>query len=131
MDNEANNRNINCNENSNDFSSYFSPKRKIDVFISSKCGDDKYDNVRKKLKKAIECTNLANVYFFEGEGASTLSASNHFTFALEDSDLCIFLIDNEDGIPNGVQLEIDTVNKNNIKALYYFCDETKKEKTPL
>ena len=72
---------------------------------------------------------MANVYFFEGEGASTLSASNHFTFALEDSDLCIFLIDNEDGIPNGVQLEIDTVNKNNIKALYYFCDETKKEHT--
>lgn len=122
---------INKDKNCNKIKNNFSPKRKIDVFISSKCGDEKYDNVRKKLKEAIESTNLENVYFFEGEGASTLSASNHFTFALEDSDLCIFLIDNEDGIPNGVQSEIDTVNKNNIKALYYFCDETKKDKTPL
>ena len=30
-----------------------------------------------------------------------------------------------------MQNEIDTVEKYNIKALYYFCDETKKEKTAL
>ena len=52
-------------------------------------------------------------------------------WALEDSDICIFLIDNADGINSGVQAEIDIVKKHNIKALYYFCDETQKEKTAL
>src|SRR5699024_1121513 len=108
-----------------------SPGQKIKVFISSICGVDKYDKVRAELKKAIEDTQLADVYTFEGAGASTLPAGTHYTLALEDSDICIFLIDNADGINPGVQNEIDTVEKYNIKALYYFCDETKKEKTAL
>lgn len=92
---------------------------------------EKYDKVRADLKSAIEATQLADVYIFEGKGASTLPAGAHYTYALEDSDICIFLIDNADGIRAGVQAEIDTVNKHNIKALYYFCDETQKEKTAL
>lgn len=108
-----------------------SPGQKIKVFISSICGVEKYDKVRAELKSAIESTQLADVYTFESEGASTLSAGVHYTWALEDSDICIFLIDNADGIKPGVQAEIDTVKKNNIKALYYFCDETQKEKTVL
>ena len=106
------------------------PGRKIEVFISSICGDNgKYDHVRAELKKSIEETGLANVYLFEGKGAASMPAGSHYQFALEDSDICIFLIDNADGITPGVQREIDTVKRNNIKALYYFCDETKKEKT--
>lgn len=108
-----------------------SPGQKIKVFISSICGVAKYDKVRAELKKAIEDTQLANVYTFEGKGASALPAGAHYTLALEDSDICIFLIDNADGINPGVQAEIDTVKKHNIKAMYYFCDETQKEKTPL
>ena len=108
-----------------------SPRQKIKVFISSICGVERYDKVRLELKNAIEATQLAEVYLFEGEEASTLSAGNHYTWALEDSDICIFLIDNADGIRPGVQVEIDTVNKYKIKALYYFCDETQKEKTAL
>lgn len=108
------------------------PGRKIEVFISSICGDKgKYDHVRAELKKAIEGTGLANVYLFEGEGAASMPAGSHYVFALEDSDICIFLIDNADGVTPGVQKEIDTVKKNNIKALYYFCDETQKEQTAL
>ena len=108
------------------------PGRKIEVFISSICGDKgKYDHVRAELKKAIEDTGLANVYLFEGEGAASMPAGSHYVFALEDSDICIFLIDNADGVTPGVQKEIDTVKKNNIKALYYFCDETQKEQTAL
>ena len=108
------------------------PGRKIEVFISSICGDHgKYDHVRAELKKLIEETGLANVYLFEGEGAASIPAGSHYVFALEDCDICIFLIDNADGITPGVQKEIDTVKRNNIKALYYFCDETKKEKTAL
>ena len=108
------------------------PDQKISVFISSKCGDNgKYDRIRANLKQAIENTNLANVYLFEKKDASTLSAEEHYTWALEDSDLCIFLIDNADGVAAGVQKEIDTVKRHNIKSLYYFCDETTKEKTAL
>ena len=108
-----------------------SPGQKIKVFISSICGVEKYDKVRAELKKAIERTQLVDVYTFESRGASTLSAGDHYILALEDSDICIFLIDNADGIKAGVQAEIDTVKKHNIKALYYFCDETQKEKTAL
>ena len=111
------------------------PSQKIKVFISSKCDraeePPKYDPIRAELKQSIEKTGLAEVYTFEGEEASTLSAGVHYTFALEDSDVCIFLIDNADGIPDGVKAEIDVVQRNNIKALYYFCDENQKEKTPL
>lgn len=105
--------------------------QKIKVFISSICGVEKYDKVRAELKNAIEISQLATVYTFESKGASTLSAGNHYKLFLEDSDICIFLIDNADGIKPGVQAEIDTAKKYNIKALYYFCDETQKEKTVL
>lgn len=109
----------------------FIPQEKIKVFISSRCGTEKYDRVRADLRKNIEDTQLAKVYTFEGEDAATLPAGAHYTLALEDADVCIFLIDNADGIGPGVQAEIDTVKKNKIKALYYFCDEVSTEKTPL
>ena len=54
-----------------------SPRQKIKVFISSICGVERYDKVRLELKKAIESTQLAEVYLFEGAGASTLSAGTH------------------------------------------------------
>lgn len=105
--------------------------QKIKVFISSICGQEKYDKVRNELKKAIENTQFAEVYTFESRGASTLPAGAHYKLALEDSDICIFLIDNADGVSPGVQAEIEIVNKYKIQALYYFCDERKKEKTLL
>lgn len=111
------------------------PSRKINVFISSKCdkqgGTPKYNPIRAELKQLIEKTNLANVYTFESEPASTLSAASHYTYALEDSDVCIFLIDNADGIPKGVQSEINTVMNNKIMAIYYFCDENTTAQTTL
>lgn len=108
---------------------FIKPDQKVKVFISSICGIEKYDKVREELKKLIESTELAEVYTFESKEASTLSAGNHYSFALEDSDVCIFLIDNADGIGPGVQKEIDVVKNKNIKAIYYFCDENSKEKT--
>ena len=107
------------------------PDIKIKVFISSKCGEKKYDRIRNELKNMIEATQLAEVYLFEDKGASTVSAEEHYVWHLADSDVCIFLIDNKDGIPDGVQKEIDIVQKHGIKALYYFCDEFSKEKTAL
>lgn len=109
------------------------PKKKLRVFVSSKCGAgaERYDKIRSELKKLIEETNLAEVYLFESEEASTLTAGQHYLWSLEDSDICIFLIDNGDGVPKGVQKEIDCAKKYKIKSLYYFCDETTKEKTPV
>lgn len=111
------------------------PKQKIKIFISSACGDEpekqKYNLVREALKSIIESTGFAEAYVFESEGASTTSAGQHYTFALKDCDVCIFLIDNGDGVPAGVQKEIDTAKKYGIKSLFYFCDQSSKIETPL
>ena len=104
---------------------------KIRVFISSICGDrGRYDSLRKSLKDTIESTGIAQVYLF-GDRPRTTTAINDYTWSVEDSDVCIFIIDNKDGIPKGVQNEIDTANRNGIKALYYFCTEFSNEKTQL
>lgn len=127
-----NNRNDNMNRNKYNSASSDS---KIKVFISSKCDKagetPKYGPIRAELKQEIEKTGLANVYVFEDEEASTLSAGNHYIFALEDSDVCIFLIDNADGISEGVKAEIDVVRKNNKRRYIIFAMKTKKKKLHL
>lgn len=110
---------------------FVKPRYKIKVFISSICGKKKYDKIRAELKTYLEATGIMTVYAFESSGASTLPAKDHYLLGLKDSDVCIFLIDNKDGIPQGVQNEIDCVKNNNIFALYYFCDESRKRKTAL
>ena len=111
------------------------PNQKLKVFISSACGKgvnkEKYNYVREGLKVLIEATGLADVYVFESEGASTISAENHFSYALQDSNICIFIIDNKDGVPPGVQKEVEVVKKFNIKSLFYFCDKRTKKETQL
>lgn len=109
------------------------PNDKLKVFVSSICGTgkDPYNVARAMLKRLIEDTQLATVYLFEDQGASSLSAGQHYIYGLEDSDVCIFFIDNKDGVTSGVQKEIDTANKHRIKSIYYFCDKDSKEETPL
>lgn len=108
------------------------PGRKIAVFISSKCGDKgKYDDTCLQLKNKIESTGLAKVYLSNSEEAVSATGQVHNSYDLEDSDICIFLIDNATGIPKDVQKAIDIVRKNQIRARYYFCDENQKEETAL
>ncbi len=107
------------------------PRQKIKVFISSICGVEKYDTLRAKLKQVIEDTNLADVYLFEATGASTLTAQQHYVWDLENSDICIFIIDNSDGVNPGVQKEIDAAKKYNKKSFFYFCDENSKTATAI
>lgn len=111
------------------------PKQKIKVFISSACGDEdwklKYNRVRKELKKLIEGTGFAEVYVFELEGASSIPAGKHYLYALEQCNVCIFIIDNNDGITPAVQKEINTAQNRNIKSIYYFCNEFSEEETSL
>jgi len=107
------------------------PRQKIKVFVSSICGVEKYDNLRSKLKQLIEDTNLADVYLFEATGASTLTAQQHYVWDLENSDICIFIVDNADGVNPGVQKEIDAAKKHNKKSFFYFCDENSKTSTAI
>ncbi|EOL50377.1 hypothetical protein [Enterococcus caccae] len=108
---------------------------KLRVFISSKTGDDqasiKYNLARKAIKELLELTGLFQIYLFEEAGTSSTSAYNHYIQRLKSADVCIFLIDNGDGVPEGVQNEVDEVLKNNIPSLYYFCEQNSKEKTSL
>jgi hypothetical protein len=108
----------------------FDVNRKISVFISSKCDSEKYIKVRNSLREKLEKTKLFNVYLFEHNGASTLSAVDNYVMEeYINSDVVIFLIDNADGVPEGVQKEIDVAKKYNKKSLFYFCTENSKVKT--
>lgn len=111
------------------------PSHRLKVFISSKIGDtlgdQKYVLARAAAKKLLEDTGLFKVYLFESEGASTNTALDHYTHNLIKSDVCIFLIDNKDGVPGGVYTEYETVSKHKIPSFYYFCESQKKAKTSL
>ena len=98
---------------------------KIKVFISSNCGNEKFDLLRKQIKTELENTQLISVYLFESR-AKTLPPIPSYIMELEDSDVCIFLLEDEP-IPDGVKKEIDRAKKINKKSLYYFCGAKAKE----
>lgn len=104
---------------------------KIKVFISSKCGEKKYDEVRIQLKDLIEKTGFARVYLFEDRPASTRSAQQDYLYGLDDSDVCIFLIDNADGVSEGVLKEYQRAKAQPKKSLYIFCNENRTEPTQI
>ena len=101
---------------------------KIRVFISSHCGNEKYDNAREKLKHLIEETGLAEVYLF-GRRASSVPPPQDYLYALDDSDVCIFLIDDDDGVLPGVLQEIKRAKSHPKKSLFVFCKGKKNEPT--
>ena len=103
---------------------------KVKVFISSKCGG-RYNIVRKALKRLLEESNIATVYTFETSGPSSQNVVPSYISELEDSDLCIFLIDNADGIPDPVLTEYKRARQFDKKSIYLFCDENEKESTQL
>ncbi|MCB4408409.1 hypothetical protein ACTCUG_03345 [Latilactobacillus sakei] len=110
-------------------------RNKLKVFISSKIGsnenDQKYMLARTAAKKVLEMTGLFTVYSFETAGPSTGSAIDDYQEELKASDVCIVLIDNKDGVPEGVKKEIETINKFRIPTLYYFCEERNNQPTQL
>src|SRR5699024_5419253 len=106
-------------------------KDKIKVFISSRCGIIKYDNMRRKLKKLLEQTGLADVYLFEEGLASSQTAEQIYLYALDDSDVCVFLIDNADGVTPAIVNEISRAKSQSKKSIYLFCNERQKEPTQI
>lgn len=102
---------------------------KLRAFISSKCGG-KYTIARKALKTLLKATGLIEVYAFETAPASSEDTQSAYLEYVDQSNLCIFLIDNEDGVPPAVLSEEKRAKAKGLRLIYIFCDETKKEKTP-
>lgn len=103
-------------------------EHKLMVFISSKCGG-KYTIARKALKKLLEATGLVQTYVFEMEPASSEDTVSSYLEYIDQANLCVFLIDNEDGVPPAVLSEEKRAKEKHLRLLYFFCDESKKEPT--
>lgn len=105
-------------------------ERKLTVFISSKI-DERYKLIRHALKTLLMETGLvASVYAFEQE-ASSQNTQGAYLSEVSQSDLCIFLIDNADGVSDAVYKEHKQAINTGIHRLYFFCDERIKDEIPL
>ena len=105
-------------------------ERKITVFISSKI-DDRYKMIRHALKTLLIETGLvASVYVFEQE-ASSQDTQRAYLYEVSLSDLCIFLVDNADGVSDAVYKEHMQAINTGKHRLYFFCDESSKKEIPL
>lgn len=105
-------------------------KAPIKVFISSKC-DGKYRDMRKRLSKLINDSPLMNSICYEEEGSRSVKSEEFYINHVKTCDVCLFIIDNEDGISPSVLKEIDTAKKYNKKCLYFFCTENSSDRTQL
>jgi hypothetical protein len=101
---------------------------KVKVFISSIC-NEKYNPIREKLSGMLKDTDIIDVYNFGSESASSLPAEQEYLSALDDSHVCIFLIDNKDKVTKGVSKEIDRAKKKN--QYTYFVKNKKKNQQRL
>jgi len=132
-------------------------EEKIKVFISSKCGGERinfdelvktessdkkavadkavrtnYDIVRRALQIALENTGFIETYVFEDDTASTSSSREDYLFKLDQSDVCLFLIDNFDKeISKGILLEVERAKQTNRKSIYLFLKDRNREETGL
>ena len=132
-------------------------EEKIKVFISSKCGGERinfdeivktessdkktvadkavvtsYDLVRRALKIALENTGFIETYIFEDDTASTSSSREDYLFKLDQSDVCLFLIDNFDKeISEGILVEVERAKQTNKKSIYLFLKDRNREATDL
>ena len=103
---------------------------KVSVFISSKCGG-KYTIVRKALKELLLETGMTNVYTFEtAPGSSQPMPDAHLQY-VDESHLCLFLIDNKDGVTDPVLAEYRRAKNLEKKIICFFCDEDEKKPTQL
>ncbi len=106
-------------------------ERKLNVFISSRI-NERFSVVRKTLKTLLlETGMVASVYVFETESASTQGVKGAYLGEVSLSDLCIFLIDNADGVPDPVYAEHLEAKNKSIRRLYFFCNENDKSPTYL
>lgn len=106
-------------------------ENKVKIFISSICDNARYTIIRKALKEILTNTGFVEVYIFEDAASSSFSVEESYLNELEQSDLCIFILDNADKMTEGVIKEYNRANELNKKSMYFFCDEKEKKKTEL
>lgn len=100
------------------------------VFISSKCGG-KYSIARKALEMLLKSTGLVEVYVFENEPASSEDTQSAYLEYVDQSNLCVFLVDNQDGASPAVLSEEKRAKDKSLRLIYIFCDEFEKKPTPM
>lgn len=103
-------------------------RHKMNIFISSKCGQ-KYTVARKALDTLLRATGLAEVYVFEEEPGSSLDTRSAYLDEVERADLCVFLIDNKDGVSDSVLREQKRAKEKGLRLIYIFCDEEERKPT--
>lgn len=103
---------------------------KLRVFISSKCGG-RYTQIRKNLKEWFDGTGLIETYVYEEEPASSMNNVDAYMSYLDASEVCVFLIDNKDGVSDAVMREHQRAQSLSLRKYYVFCNETEKEPTDL
>lgn len=103
---------------------------KVNVFISSNCGD-KYTIAREALRYMLLETGMCQVYMFEEVDARSSDVVSSYMRSLERSDIVVFLIDNKDGIGSGTMKEVKGARELKKKSIFLFCDEYEKESTEL
>lgn len=103
---------------------------KLKVFISSRCGG-KYSIARKALKKLLESTGLVETYVFETEPACSANTVSSYLNYIDESNLCIFLVDNKDGVTPPILSEEKRAKDKKLRLLYIFCDEEEKNPTSM
>lgn len=108
-------------------------EHKLRIFISSRCGGDgnKYTIARKSLKSLLESTMLIDVYVYETEPASSQDTIDSYLNYLDESNLCVFLIDNKDNASEAVLREQKRAKEKNLRLIYIFCDENEKNPTEM
>lgn len=105
-------------------------ENKVKIFISSKCCDNgKYTIMRRGLKELLINTGLAEVYIFEDAASSSLNVEESYLQELDNSDLCVFIIDNSEKLTEGVLKEYERAKALNKRVMYFFCDENEKKRT--
>ncbi len=105
-------------------------KHPLRVFVSSKCGG-KYSIARKALETLLKSTGLVEAYVFETDPASSEDTQSAYLEYVDQSNLCIFLIDNKDGASPAVLSEEKRAKDKALRLLYIFCDEFEKKPTPM
>lgn len=107
---------------------------KLKVFISSAVdneGENLFSKMRKRVKDELESMGIFNVYIYEEGFGTSKNVVDDYLDEIADSHVCLFLINSADGVPDGVQKEIDEARKLNKPQIYIFNHENAKGETAL
>lgn len=103
---------------------------KLRVFISSSL-KGRYKTIRREIKTLLGKTKYIETFIYEGNGASSSTARKVYLGNLKRCDLCVVIVNNKDGIGDGVKEEIECAKENEVKIMYIFCNEGNASATDL